>query len=174
MVYANVALRQWQSIAEAGIYWGMFLGSTYQIFMLQHPIYPPGWDPPYDPSLPITVMLTGAAIGPGDTVANQAAAGRFALESMDLAAHQEEVAVILQRMFGATGFDRSDIEAITINRFGHGYGFFDGVPPSDGFEQARAAWGRISIAHTDSQGFVWAHAAIDAGYRAAQERLASG
>jgi spermidine dehydrogenase len=171
MVYASVALRQWAPIAVAGVYQGLFLGSIYQVFMLQHPIYPPGWDAPYDPSQPITVMLTGGAIGQGEDVQAQAVAGRTQLEAMSLEDHEEEVASTLERLFGAYGFDRSHIAAITVNQFGHGYGFFDATTPIDVFEEARRAWGRISIAHTDSEGGVWAHAAIDAGLRAAQERL---
>ncbi len=171
MVYANVALTNWEAIAVAGVYWGMFLSPTYQVFMLQHPIYPPGWDAPFDPSQPITVMLTGCAIGPGWDARSQASAGRMRLEGMDLAEHEEEVASTLERLFGAFGFERSDIADITVNQFGHGYGFFDGVTPNEGYVEARRAWGRISIAHTDSEGAVWAHGSIDAGLRAAQERL---
>ncbi|MCP3910944.1 MAG: hypothetical protein GY713_08340 [Actinomycetia bacterium] len=174
MVYTNVALRRWTSIAEAGVYWGGFAGWPYQVFMLQHPIYPPGWDAPFDPDKPITVMFTGAAIGQGATVLDQATSGRMALEATDQAAHEEGVATVLERMFGATGFERSDIGGVTINRFGHGYGFFEGLNEDGAYQQARRSWGRISVAHSDSQGQVWAHAAVDAGYRAATERLNHG
>ncbi len=174
MVYANVALRRWTSIAEAGVYWGGIIDWPYQMFMLQHPIYPPGWDAPFDPDKPITVMLTGAALGEGATVLDQVIAGREALQDTDRTAHEDGVATVLERMFGATGFDRSDIADMTINRFGHGYGFFGGIDEDGAYRRARKRWGRISIAHSDSQGTVWAHAAIDAGHRAAEERLDHG
>ncbi|MCP3938545.1 MAG: NAD(P)-binding protein, partial [Actinomycetia bacterium] len=174
MVYTNVALRRWTSIAEAGVYWGGFTDWPYQTFMLQHPIYPPGWDAPFDPDEPITVMLTGGAVGQGATALEQAIAGRTALEATSRETHEEGVANLLERMFGATGFQRSDIAAMTINRFGHGYGFFKGPDEDGAHRRARRSWGRISIAHSDSQGEVWAHSAIDAGHRAATERLDHG
>ncbi len=174
MVYANVALRSWEPVAEAGVSSGVFLGDIYQVFMLQHPIYPPGWQAPFDPARPITLMLTGAAIGEGDDVEAQAIAGRERLDAMSHADHEEEVASTLERLFGAHGFDRSLIADFTVNQYGHGYGFFEAVTHLDGYEAASRPWGRISIAHTDSEGQVWAHAAIEAGLRAAAERLAHG
>ena len=68
----------------------------------------------------------------------------------------------------AVGFHRSG-----GYRYGHGYGFFADVPWNEDYEQARQSYGRISIAHTDSEGEVWAHTAIDAAWRSLQERLSA-
>ena len=80
-------------------------------------------------------------------------------------------------MFGAEGFDADrDIEAITVNRWSHGYSYeynslFDlewekGKKPH---ELGRVPIGRISIANADSEGHAYLHSAIDAAERAVGE-----
>jgi len=80
-------------------------------------------------------------------------------------------------MFAEYGFDAErDIEAITVNRWSHGYTYdyldlFDpewesGQAPH---ELGRAPIGRISIANSDSEAQAYLHAAIDAAYRAVGE-----
>ena len=82
-------------------------------------------------------------------------------------------------VFGRTGFDAGrDIEAITVNRWAHGYSYeyTDLYDPDWEVGQAphelgRKPLGRISIANADSEGSAYLHAAIDAAWRAVEERL---
>jgi spermidine dehydrogenase len=80
-------------------------------------------------------------------------------------------------MFGHLGFDAErDIEAITVNRWSHGYTYeynrlFDpeweeGQAPH---ELGRAPIGRISIANSDSEAYAYLQSAIDAAERAVNE-----
>ena len=82
-------------------------------------------------------------------------------------------------MFGANGFDADrDIEAITVNRWSHGYAYEymnlydpdweEGQAPH---ELGRKPIGRISIANSDSEAYAYLSAAIDAADRAVGERL---
>ncbi|MBT3224555.1 MAG: hypothetical protein HN348_36265, partial [Proteobacteria bacterium] len=71
MVYANVALRRWQAIADAKVQWGTFSGERYQTFVIQQPIYPPGYSPPWDPDKPITAMLIWPAIDSSQPIGSQ-------------------------------------------------------------------------------------------------------
>ena len=82
-------------------------------------------------------------------------------------------------MFGANGFDADrDIQAITVNRWSHGYAYeyielydedwAEGQAPH---ELARAQFGRISIANSDSEAYAYVQAAIDAAIRAVEEQL---
>ena len=83
-------------------------------------------------------------------------------------------------MFGAHGFDADrDIEAITVNRWSHGYAYeyMDLYDPNWDEGQAphelgRKPIGRISIANSDSEAHAYLQAAIDAADRAVGERLA--
>jgi len=80
-------------------------------------------------------------------------------------------------MFGPKGFDAErDIEAITVNRWSHGYtyDYMDLYDPEweagkAPHELGRAPVGRIHIANCDSEASAYLHAAIDAAYRAVAE-----
>ena len=77
------------------------------------------------------------------------------------------------------GFDPArDIEAITVNRWPHGYGYeynplFDPDWPEDQRPNVigRKRFGRITIANTDSAATAYTDAAIDQAYRAVNELL---
>ena len=83
----------------------------------------------------------------------------------------------MARMLSGGGFDpASDIEAITVNRWPHGYAYeynslFDPVwPPGQSpNEIGRKPFGNIHIANSDAGAFAYTNEAIDQGYRAAQE-----
>jgi|GEM_PF-1143350 spermidine dehydrogenase len=171
LVYTNVALHRWEAIAKSGIYWGCFLDSPYKIFKLQEPLSLPGYSPAWDPSQPITALMVWPAIDLNAKEDAQLSMGRMSMGMMDLAAHRKLVEETLTRLFGPYGFSPNDVAAITVNRWGHGYPLFDSVGSQSDPQQAAKGYGRISIAHVDNAGDVWAQGSIDAAYRAAQERL---
>ena len=82
-------------------------------------------------------------------------------------------------MFGATGFDADkDIEAITLNRWSHGYAYeylnlFDPEWPEGKapHELGRKQFGKISIANSDSEAHAYVNSAIDAALRSVNEQL---
>ncbi len=87
----------------------------------------------------------------------------------------------LTRVLGGGGFDAArDIEAITVNRWPHGYAYEynplwdpdwpEGKRPCD---IARQRLGRIAIANSDAAAAAYTDQAIDQGYRAVQELLSS-
>jgi spermidine dehydrogenase len=103
--------------------------------------------------------------------------GRHSLYTTTFETYEKELKDQLTAMFGANGFDaEQDIEAITVNRWSHGYSYeynslFDpeweeGQAPH---ELGRAAIGRISIANSDSEAQAYLHSAIDAAARAVNE-----
>jgi spermidine dehydrogenase len=86
---------------------------------------------------------------------------------------------MLNRALAGGGFDAArDIEAITVNRWAHGYAY-EYMRPWDQFwpdgplpiETARKPWGRISIANSDSGAYAYAHSAIDQAVRAVRDLL---
>ena len=86
----------------------------------------------------------------------------------------------LGRVLGDGGFDPAgDIEAITVNRWPHGYAYeynslYDPVWPAGQapHEIGRQPFGRIHIANSDAGAFAYTNEAIDQGYRAVQEIVA--
>ena len=103
--------------------------------------------------------------------------GQHRLYTTPFSAYEAEVAKQLTAMFGPKGFDADrDIEAITVNRWSHGYAYEymnlydpdwdDGQAPH---ELGRKPLGSISIANSDAEGSAYLHAAIDAAARAVGE-----
>ena len=103
--------------------------------------------------------------------------GQHRLYTTPFSAYEAEIAKQLTAMFGSKGFDADrDIEAITVNRWSHGYAYEymglydpdwdDGQAPH---ELGRKPLGRISIANSDAEGSAYLHAAIDAAARAVDE-----
>ena len=87
----------------------------------------------------------------------------------------------LVRILAQGGFDPAkDIEAITVNRWPHGYGYeynplFDPKwPPGEApHEIGRQRFGRITIANSDSGATAYTDVAIDQAYRAVSELLST-
>jgi spermidine dehydrogenase len=88
----------------------------------------------------------------------------------------------MARVLGSGGFDpATDIEAITVNRWPHGYAYeynylWDpewetGKSPC---EIGRKQLGRISIANSDAAAAAYTDQAINQAWRAVQEQLALG
>ena len=103
--------------------------------------------------------------------------GRHKLYTTTFEAYENEVKAQLTAMFSANGFDAErDIEAITVNRWSHGYSYEynslydpeweEGQAPH---ELGRKPIGRISIANSDSEAHAYVQSAIDAAARAVGE-----
>ncbi|MDB2400243.1 NAD(P)/FAD-dependent oxidoreductase [Porticoccaceae bacterium] len=107
---------------------------------------------------------------------------RHKLYTRTFADYEREICEQLTGMFGAFGFDAErDIEAITINRWSHGYaydymGLYDPEWPKGEapHELGRKPFGRISIANSDSENRAYLDGAIDAAWRAINEQLGNG
>ena len=104
------------------------------------------------------------------------------LYATPFATFETEIKQQLNAMFGAYGFDAErDIEAVTVNRWSHGYAYEymdlhdpkwpKGEAPH---ELGRKSMGRISIANSDSEAHAYVHAAIDSAWRAVAEQLGQG
>ena len=85
----------------------------------------------------------------------------------------------LARMLGGAGFDPAiDIEAITVNRWPHGYAaeynplWDPELPPEQRANIiARAPFGRVTIANSDAGAAAYTDSAIDQADRAVNELL---
>ena len=108
--------------------------------------------------------------------------GRHELYNTTFEDYEKQIRDQLTGMFGATGFNADrDIEAITINRWSHGYAYMyktlydpewpEGEAPH---ELGRKPFGRISIANSDAEAIAYLGASIDAAWRAVTEQLAAG
>ena len=88
----------------------------------------------------------------------------------------------LGRMLSAGGFNPAqDIQAITVNRWPHGYAYeynplfepLDRPASERPCVIGRQPFGRIHIANSDADGHAYTNIAIDQGYRAVSEIVAN-
>ena len=109
-------------------------------------------------------------------------AGRWDLLTTTFATFERNIRDELGRMLAEAGFDPArDIQAITVNRWPHGYAYeynplFEPLDRPDSERPCvigRQPFGRIHIANSDSDGHAYTNIAIDQGYRAVQEILST-
>lgn len=184
LIYTNVLLRNWRPFAELGISGfempdGFWLGAS-----IDFPVsvgdykFAQTADDPVLLHVP-KIVVTGEA---GVSARDQGNAGRQLLATMSFEEMERELRDMLARALAGTSFDpATDIEAITCNRWSHGYAL-EYMRPWDAFwpdgplpvETARKGWGRIAIANSDSGAYAYAHSAIDQAARAVDELLGGG
>ena len=180
LVYTNVAVSNWQSFVNLGVYKIHCPGGFHSSVRL-NPVTDIGdYRSPRSPDEPILVQMVRTPCRPGLPERDQHRAGRVELLGTSFAIFEEKIRDQLDRMLGPGGFDpASDITAITVNRWPHGYAYeynplFDpdwskGAAPH---EVGRARFGPIAIANSDSAAASYTDAAIDQAHRAVKELLA--
>jgi len=118
-------------------------------------------------------------VDPGLPSREQALSGKRQLVTLTFEEMERSMRDLLARAFAGTSFDpATDIEAITCNRWSHGYAY-EYMRPWDQFwpdgplpiEAARQGWGRIATANADSGAYAYAHSAIDQATRAVRELI---
>jgi spermidine dehydrogenase len=126
---------------------------------------------------PCLVHLQYVPVGPGKTAREQQRTGRAILLGLDFSTFERNIRDQMTRILAPGSFDAArDIEAITVNRWPHGYSYeynslYDPVWPEGQApnEIGRKAFGRIHIANSDAGVFAYTNEAIDQGHRAVQE-----
>ncbi len=181
LIYGHVLIRNWRSFQRAGIAGFRLPGQLWDEIRLDMPVSIGEYRFPDSPDDPILLHLSAVVLdGPrGVSEREQCAAGRRRLHSMRFEDLEREIRATLAGALGAFGFDAArDIEAITLNRWAHGYAY-EYMRPWDAFwpdgplpvATARRGWGRIAIANADAGAYAYAQGAIDQATRAVGELL---
>ena len=182
-ICTNVLLRSGAAIRKAGVSSYQCPGSFYSLVATAPPVSQGNFQPPTEVDDPLVMWMIHAAAPPasGDQSSRDLyRLGRHQLLSMSFEDIEAATLSQLSGMFGATGFNaETDVEAITANRWAHGYAYeymelHDPVWPEGEapHELGRAPIGRISIANSDSEAHAYVQSAIDAAIRAVDEVLA--
>jgi spermidine dehydrogenase len=180
LVYANAQLRNWSAFEKLKIRGAQCPGSFFSSVELDFPVSIGEYRFPQKSDEPCLVHLQHVPVGAGRTAREQQLTGRAMLLSTSFAEFERNIRDQLTRMLGAGGFDAArDIEAITVNRWPHGYSYeynslYDPVWPEGQapHEIGRKPFGRIHIANSDAGVFAYTNEAIDQGHRAVQEIVA--
>ena len=180
LVYANVLLSDWKAWQRAGIHAIRPVDGFWDEAALDFPVSMGSVRFASAPDQPILVHLAKVVVpGDGRPAREQAAAGRARLAAWSFADYESHIVGLLQGALGPFGLEpERDIEAITVNRWAHGYAY-EYMRPWDAYwpqgdlpcVTARRGWGRVAIANSDAGAYAYAHSAIDQATRAIAELL---
>ncbi len=131
------------------------------------------------PEEPMVLHLEREPLKPGLPVRDQFRAGRADLLATSFETFERKIRDQLGRALADGGFDPSrDIEAITVNRWPHGYAAGQNTLYDPDWSDEELPWvvgrkryGRIAIANSDAAAICLTQAAFDQGRRAVQEIL---
>ncbi len=182
MIYTTVALRNWRAWEKLGI-GGVSAPSSYHVnTMLDFPVSLGDYQFSGGPDDPITVHMEKFFYRPNEglTQREQHRLGRYDLYATSFETIERNVREQLTGILADGGFDpASDIAAITVNRWAHGYSYgyndLDDWTYEDRNDeryphvQGRKPRGRIAIANSDAGAGAIIHQAIAQAYRAVEE-----
>lgn len=177
LAYINVQLSNWKAFENLKIHAAHCPGSYYGALEMDFPVSIGEYKFPQKSDEPCLVHLQHVPVGPGNTAREQQRAGRAIMLSTDFATFERKIRDQMIRILAPGGFDATrDIQAITVNRWPHGYSYeynslFDPVWPEGQApnEIGRRPFGNIHIANSDAGVFAYTNEAIDQGHRAVQE-----
>jgi spermidine dehydrogenase len=179
LVYTSVALRNWQAFKKLGVHHVYAPGSYHSDFGLNPRVDIGDYRSPVSPDEATLIRMLRVPTHPGLTEHEQNKAGRAELLATPFATFERNIRDQLARTLGGGGFDPArDVEAITVNRWPHGYSaefnpLFEPVLPPEQQPHviARATFGRIAIANSDAGAAAYTDSAIDQAHRAVAELL---
>jgi spermidine dehydrogenase len=176
-LYTHVVIRNWEAFQRLGIHQIMAPGGYHSFIALDFPVSIGEYKFPSKPEEPAVLFMLRTPCSPGAPRRDQYRAGRYELLNTKFETIERNLREQLQRMLGDAGFDAArDIEAITVNRWAHGYAYeYDSysdrdLPPGPRPNViGRKPFGNITIANSDSAARAYTDAAIDEAHRAVQE-----
>ena len=179
LVYTSVAVRNWQPFVKLGIREIYGPGSFYTTLWLNQKVDIGAYHTYAHPDEPTLLHMLRTPCAPGLPEHEQNKVGRAQLLATSFATFEQETRGQMQRILGPGGFDAErDIEAITVNRWPHGYTpeynpLFEPLVPESQAPHVigRARFGNITIANADSGGYGYTDGAIDQAARAVHELL---
>lgn len=181
LIYTNVLIRDWRAFEKLGIEGFEMPSGFWEGASIDFPVSMGDYTFAQQPGDPVLLHLSKVVVGDerGVPAREQALAGRRYLNTLSFEEMERQIRDMLGRALAEGGFDPArDIEAITCNRWSHGYAY-EYMRPWDAFwpdgelpiVNARKPWGRIAIANADSGAYAYAHSAIDQAARAVRELL---
>ena len=182
LVYTAVALRNWTAFKKLGIRGVQTPGMYHSTLNLEQPTDIADYRPALAPEQPILARMLRTPCKPGLSARDQQRAGHADLLMTPFSTFERNIRDQFARVLEGGGFDPGrDIEAITVNRWPHGYAYeynylWDPEWPKGQApcEIGRRRFGRISIANSDAAAAAYTDQAIDQAYRAVEEQLSAG
>jgi spermidine dehydrogenase len=181
LVYTNVQIKNWKAFQKLGLSSIYAPGAYFSNITLDFPVSMGQYKFPASPDEPCVLHLLRTPCKPGLPCKDQYRAGRWELFTTKFETFERNVRDELGRILAGGAFDpASDIEAITVNRWPHGYAYeynrlfepLDRPAAERPCVIGRQPFGRITIANSDADGHAYTNIAIDQGHRAVKEVMA--
>ncbi len=179
LVLTNVLIRNTDALNKLGIDGLRCPGRLHAHLFTFRGINTGGFKHDMDDEGPVSMVFWGSISPPKEavTVKEQMRASRMIMLGLSLEDYEREVRTVLDGLLGPAGFDvKTDVLAITVNRWPHGYAYDyldlwdpDWPQGEAPHEIARQPFGNITIANADAAADAYTHAAIDQAFRAVQE-----
>lgn len=181
VLYTNIALNNWRALKVAGV-GAVSAPGSYQVnAMLDFPVDMGGYKFAAGPDDPVILHMERFPHRPnaGLSKRQQASLGRHEMLATPFESIERSAREQLAAMFSTSGFDPAhDIEAITVNRWPHGYAtrdwleddyYQDDDDPRYWYVRGRQPFRRIAIANSDAGARATVDSAIVQAHRAVQE-----
>ncbi len=177
LVYTNVAIRNWTAFQKLGVERIYYPGGYHSSASLDFPVSLGSYQHPRSPEEPMVLHLVRFFVTPGRPLREQHQLGKWDLLQTSFETFEHSIRDQLGRSLSGGGFDPArDIEAITVNRWPHGYAYGYTALTDPEFADAerpnvvgRQPFGRIHVANSDAAASAYTHAAIDEAHRAVGE-----
>lgn len=182
LVYANVQVRSRSAFDKMKVWGGRDAGPGvhWTNFYLDYPVSMGGYQYSLDYDEPGVIHFSGHPTRADMPMREAAKMGRQDMFAAPFTDYERSLRELLARSLAAGGFDPAEeIQAITVNRWAHGYSMEYVTPwdndfyPDGPLPGEVAAWpfGRLSFANTDRISTAYTDSAIDAAYSAVDEQL---
>jgi spermidine dehydrogenase len=176
-LYTHVLIRNWTSFVKLEVHEIVAPGGYHSYVALDFPVSLGRYRFPRRPEEPMVLFMMKSPCRPGLDARRQHRAGRGELLATPFPHMERAIREQLARMLSGGGFDPArDIQAITVNRWAHGYAYaysslFDPDWPEGRapHEVGRKRFGRIAIANADAGATALTNVAIDQAWRAVGE-----
>jgi spermidine dehydrogenase len=180
LTYTKVMVRNWQAFADLGIKYVFYTNDFYKQVELDYPVSIGDYKFSASPDKPMVLHMCYVPYFDDIQGPEQWRAGRRKMLTTPFSVYEHHVRDQLDQALSGTGFDgEKDIEAITVNRWAHGYSYSPNHtwdPDYDSEEdkpwvKGRKPFGRITIANSDAGAAANTNSAITHAYRAVQESI---
>jgi spermidine dehydrogenase len=166
--YTTVGLKNWRAIKELGIGMAMSPGNMHQAVLMDFPVSLGGYEYTKTPDDPCVLQMICCPYGKvGAPVHEQRREARLGMLALQFEDYEQEIRSHLSGMLPSQLFEfDKDVASISVNRWAHGY---SAGGPGDSTRIGRQAFGRITIANTDSAPGADAKTAMMMAHRAVNE-----
>ncbi|MDG2449945.1 MAG: NAD(P)-binding protein, partial [Saprospiraceae bacterium] len=177
LVYTKILINNWRAFDELKTSFIYYTGGFYKQAELAYPVSLGEYKRSQTPDEPMIVHMCHVPLFKDMTGADQWRAGRMQILTTTFEEFENHAKEQLTQALGSVGFDADrDIEAITVNRWPHGYSYSNELTWGEEFKEEDKPWiigrqpfGNIHIANSDSGASATTKEAIKQAYRAVKE-----